>query len=56
VLRSVVTFINGVTASTVASRTDWPPERQVAQLRLQLELLHNWAAAGTRPALKARKG
>jgi len=56
VLRSVVTFINGVTASTVASRTDWPPERQVAQLRLQLELLHNWAAAGARPALKARKG
>ena len=56
VLRSVVTFINGITASTVASRADWPAERQVAQLRLQLELLHGWATAGARPALKARKG
>jgi AcrR family transcriptional regulator len=42
-LRSVITFINGVTASTVASRADWPPARQVAQLRLQLELLYDWA-------------
>jgi TetR/AcrR family transcriptional regulator, transcriptional repressor of bet genes len=57
VLRSLVTFINGITASTVASRADWPAERQVAQLRLQLELLHGWAALGTRTtALKARKG
>ena len=57
VLRSVVTFINGITASTVASRADWPAERQIAQLRLQLELLNGWAAAGTRTtALKARKG
>jgi len=51
VLRSVVTFINGLTASTVASRNEWPPVRQIAQLRLQLELLHAWAsgaaAAGT---------
>jgi TetR/AcrR family transcriptional regulator, transcriptional repressor of bet genes len=52
-LGSVVTFINGITASTVASRSDWPAERQIAQLRLQLELLHNWAASGARmPALK----
>jgi TetR/AcrR family transcriptional regulator, transcriptional repressor of bet genes len=43
VLRSLITFINGLTASTVASRSDWPPERQVEQLRLQLELLHVWA-------------
>ena len=43
VLRSVVTFINGVTASTVASRTEWPAARQIEQLRLQLELLHAWA-------------
>src|ERR1700680_654660 len=28
VLRSVVTFINGITASTVASRGDWPAARQ----------------------------
>jgi TetR/AcrR family transcriptional regulator, transcriptional repressor of bet genes len=46
VLRSVVTFINGVTASTVASRGDWPAERQTGQLRLQLELLHAWAMRG----------
>jgi len=43
VLRSVVTFINGITASTVASRGDWPAARQIAQLQLQLELLHAWA-------------
>jgi TetR/AcrR family transcriptional regulator, transcriptional repressor of bet genes len=43
VLRSVVTFINGITASAVASRPDWPPERQIDELRLQLELLHRWA-------------
>ncbi|HET9389992.1 MAG TPA: TetR family transcriptional regulator C-terminal domain-containing protein [Steroidobacteraceae bacterium] len=43
VLRSVVTFINGVTASAVASQSDWPPARQLEQLRLQLQLLHGWA-------------
>jgi TetR/AcrR family transcriptional regulator, transcriptional repressor of bet genes len=43
VLRSVMTFVNGVTASTVASRSEWPAARQIAQLRLQLELLHAWA-------------
>ena len=58
VLRSVVTFINGVTASAVASQSDWPASRQVEQLRLQLQLLHGWAlesihvSAGERP----RKG
>jgi len=49
-LRSVVTFINGITASTVANRNDWPPERQIGQLRLQLELLHEWAVARAAPA------
>ena len=43
VLRSVVTFINGVTASAVASQGDWPAAKQVEQLRLQLQLLHAWA-------------
>ncbi len=53
VLGSVVNFINGLTASTVASRSDWPAERQVAQLRLQLELLHGWASGGARvPAVR----
>jgi TetR/AcrR family transcriptional regulator, transcriptional repressor of bet genes len=43
VLRSVVTFINGVTASAVASQSDWPPAKQLEQLRLQLQLLNAWA-------------
>ena len=50
-LRSVLTFINGVTASTVASRAEWPAERQIAQLRLQLELLHAWASSSGRDAV-----
>ena len=45
VLRSVVTFINGLTASVVASPRDWPAARQIAQLRLQLEMLHGWAGS-----------
>jgi TetR/AcrR family transcriptional regulator, transcriptional repressor of bet genes len=44
VLRSVVTFINGLTASSVTSPRDWPPATQIEQLRLQLDLLRNWAA------------
>jgi len=57
VLRSVITFINGITASTVANRSDWPATRQVAQLRLQLELLHGWAvsAAGSAAIKKRRR-
>ncbi len=48
VLRSVVTFINGVTAGAVTSPRDWPAARQLAQLNLQLDLLRGWAqtAAG----------
>jgi TetR/AcrR family transcriptional regulator, transcriptional repressor of bet genes len=50
VLRSLVTFINGLTASAVANPDDWPATKQLAQLRLQLKLLHAWAlgASGTR--------
>src|SRR5262249_3228856 len=54
VLRSVVTFINGITASAVASPSDWPAARQVEQLRLQLRLLHAWAI-GTMAAPAADK-
>ena len=43
VLRSVVTFINGITASAVASQSDWPAAKQIEQLRLHLQLLHGWA-------------
>ncbi len=46
VLRSVVTFINGLTASAVASPGDWPAEKQIDQLRLHLRLLEDWAASG----------
>jgi TetR/AcrR family transcriptional regulator, transcriptional repressor of bet genes len=42
-LRSVVTFINGLTASAVASQSDWPAAKQIEQLRLHLQLLHGWA-------------
>jgi len=55
VLRSLVTFINGLTASAVANPGDWPPQKQLAQVRLQLRLLHEWAtgAAGSPPAREA---
>ena len=55
VLRSLITFINGITASTVASRADWPAERQVEQLGLQLQLLHDWAGHAAQPALRRGK-
>ena len=56
VLRSVVTFINGLTASAVASPGDWPAPAQIAQLRLQLDLLRGHAlAAAAAPKTRARK-
>ena len=57
VLRSVVTFINGLTASVVASPRDWPAARQIGQLRLQLEMLHVWVsgAAASSPARRSRR-
>jgi hypothetical protein len=54
-LRSVVTFINGVTASTVASRAEWPAARQIEQLRLQLDLLRAWAIGGAGAAVRSRR-
>jgi AcrR family transcriptional regulator len=52
VLGSVMTFINGLTASAVTSPRDWPAPRQVEQLELQLNLLKSWA----KPARVARAG
>ena len=52
VLRSVMTFINGLTASTVASRGDWPAQKQIEQMGLQVSMLREWAAkaaAATKP-------
>jgi TetR/AcrR family transcriptional regulator, transcriptional repressor of bet genes len=43
VLRSVVIFMNGLTASAVTSPRDWPANMLVEQLRLQLGLLRQWA-------------
>ena len=43
VLRSAVTFMNGLTASAVTSSRDWPAAAQVQLLRLQLDLLRKWA-------------
>jgi AcrR family transcriptional regulator len=48
VLRSMVTFINGLTAGAVTSPRDWPARMQVEQLGLQLELLRRWAKSGRR--------
>jgi TetR/AcrR family transcriptional regulator, transcriptional repressor of bet genes len=45
VLRSVVTFMNGLTAGAVTSPRDWPARLQIEQLNLQLELLRQWAKA-----------
>lgn len=53
VLRSLVTFINGLTASAVANPGDWPAPKQIKQLSLQLQLLHGWAA---RPGGAQRNG
>jgi AcrR family transcriptional regulator len=44
VLRSVTTCVNGLTASAVTSRADWPKDKQIEQLRLQLDLLRRWAS------------
>ena len=56
VLRSVVTFINGLTASAVASLGDWPPEKQIGQLRLQLQLLEQWAIQAGEADGPSRRG
>ncbi len=55
VLRSVITFINGLTASTVASRGDWPAEKQLEQVRLQIAMLREWAGKAAASASKPRR-
>jgi TetR/AcrR family transcriptional repressor of bet genes len=54
VLRSVVTFINGLTAGAVTSPGDWPAAVQVEQLRLQLELLRQWGKRGARRGVRPK--
>jgi AcrR family transcriptional regulator len=55
-LRSVVTFVNGVTASAVTSPGDWPAATQVQQLQLQLTLLRQWTEAQQRAEDHGRLG
>src|SRR5204862_383206 len=54
VLRSLVTFINGLTASAVANERDWPAARQIEQLRLQVHLLRAWAKGAGGASIAAR--
>src|ERR1700679_3836954 len=44
VLRSVVTCMNGLTAGAVTSPRDWPAPKQLEHLRLQIDLLRQWAS------------
>jgi len=44
VVRSVVTCMNGLTAGAVTSPRDWPAQKQIEHLSLQLELLRGWAS------------
>ncbi|HEY4974298.1 MAG TPA: TetR family transcriptional regulator C-terminal domain-containing protein, partial [Steroidobacteraceae bacterium] len=54
-LRSIVTFINGLTAGAVVSRSHWPAQQQIEQLRLHLQLLRSWASGSATGADKAGK-
>ncbi len=57
VLGAVTTFINGLTPSAVLSPSEWPAERLLGQLALQLELWRAWAAEAARTgggAIEAR--
>jgi TetR/AcrR family transcriptional regulator, transcriptional repressor of bet genes len=55
VLRSVVIFINGLTASAVTSPSDWPGGMQIEQLRLQLDLLRQWGRRDVRGGSRTRR-
>ena len=55
VLRSVMTFMNGLTAGAVTSPRDWPAATQVEQLRLQLGLLRHGASLERRSRPSSRK-
>ena len=48
VLGAITTFINGLTPSAVLSPAEWPADRLLGQLALQLELWRAWAAQAAR--------
>ena len=50
-LRSLITFLNGITTSAVSSPRDWPARVQVRQLELHLGLLRNWARSATQAGI-----
>jgi TetR/AcrR family transcriptional repressor of bet genes len=50
VLGAITTFLNGLTPGAVLSPSEWPAERMLGQLQLQLELWHAWASAEARAA------
>src|ERR1700692_3079290 len=54
VLRSVVTFINGLTARAVIRARDWPAAMQIEQLGLQLDLLRQWGRRDARGAARLK--
>jgi hypothetical protein len=56
VLLSIMTFINGLTASAVTSPADWPAARQVEQLGLQLQMLRRWAERADRAETATSRG
>jgi hypothetical protein len=50
----VVTCMNGITAGAVTSPRDWPAQKQIEHLDLQLTLLRRWAAPNRDDATVAR--
>ncbi len=42
-LASLVTFISGLTTISIVSRSEWPAQRQIEQLSLQLSFLRRHA-------------
>jgi TetR/AcrR family transcriptional regulator, transcriptional repressor of bet genes len=55
VVRSLTTFMNGITASAVTSPADWPARVQIEQLELHLKLLEGWAKASRRRRLPKKE-
>ena len=50
VCRSVLSYLNGLTASAITSPQSWPAEKQKQALKLQLQLIHQWAERSTEHA------
>jgi len=55
VSRSIITFVNGSTASAVSSPRDWPASEQVCQLRMHLARLRLWTQNSTGTAATEKR-